>query len=319
MNKLNKIIKQKTNMLKYFYSNIPIFIFTSLFILLFAQPQRVFAYTSSAAVSYAETWCSSFNPAYANYSPDDCANFVSQCLKAGGMNISNGPGLDAYGCIISCDNLNTNFTSYQGCSTSSSTYSGHMTSGYPAWFTLGDVALFGNENNWDGDYWEHATLDVVSGTPVMDAHTNPHCSSDNKNISYFYPSSGTGFQTGDFYHFPAGGSCSLTGVTPTLVSPGTTSSPGSTIATTTPTLTWNAVPGATNYGVYVKDVNSGVLVVDVNCATSGTSYTVSGLSNGGQYKWNIEATVGCGGTCVSNYSSVLYFNTSDKNYKKLSG
>ena len=163
-------------------------------------------YNPAAAASYAEQWCGSFNTAsYANYSPDDCANFVSQCLMAGGMNLSNGPGLDSYGCIISCDNLNTNFTTYQGCSKSSNTYSGHLTSGYPSWFVQGDVALFGEDASSPSDPWQHATLDVVTGTPILDAHTNPHCSSESKHVSYFYPSTGSGFTTGDFYHFNSTG------------------------------------------------------------------------------------------------------------------
>jgi HEAT repeat protein len=173
-------------------------------------------YNPTAAASYAEQWCGSYNTvAYANYnsSGGDCANFVSQCIMAGGLSLSNGPGLDSYGCIINCDNLHTNFTSYQGCSTSSSTYSGHYASGYPSWFVKGDVAIFGCNSTSPSDYWQHAAIDVVSGTPILDAHSNPHCSSDYAYVSYFYPSTTGGFTKGDFYHFttivaPANDNCS---------------------------------------------------------------------------------------------------------------
>lgn len=58
-------------------------------------------YNASAAISYSETWCgnsnpgtsvsmkpSNYNPSYYYYSGADCCNFVSQCLKAGGMTMS---------------------------------------------------------------------------------------------------------------------------------------------------------------------------------------------------------------------------------------
>lgn len=110
----------------------------------------------------------------------------------------------------------------------------------------------------------------------------------------------------------SGGGCTLTGVSPSLNSPGSGSSPGTTISTTTPTLSWNAVSGAGYYGVYVRDMVANVLVVDDDCATTGTSYTVSSgiLSNGGQYRWNIIAYQSCGSTCQSNAASPLYFQIS---------
>lgn len=43
-----------------------------------------FAYDKTAAVQYARTWAYGFNPEYTSF-PSDCANFVSQCLHAGGI------------------------------------------------------------------------------------------------------------------------------------------------------------------------------------------------------------------------------------------
>ena len=104
--------------------------------------------------------------------------------------------------------------------------------------------------------------------------------------------------------------CGLTNITPTIISPGTSSSPGPIIANTTPTLTWNSVSGATNYGVFVRDIISNILVIDNACATTATSYTIpSGiLSNNKQYRWNVQANISCG-SCVSLYASPLYFQT----------
>lgn len=64
-------------------------------------PMNVSAsYSPETAVSYSNSWCgqsnagssssmnsSNYNPLYYYYSGADCCNFVSQCLKAGGMSI----------------------------------------------------------------------------------------------------------------------------------------------------------------------------------------------------------------------------------------
>jgi len=61
------------------------------------------SYNAAAAVNYARKYCSNYNPAYYNYANDggDCANFVSQCLKAGGMNLGtcSVSWLDNYGSL----------------------------------------------------------------------------------------------------------------------------------------------------------------------------------------------------------------------------
>ena len=46
------------------------------------------SYDPSAAVEYARKYWNNYNPDYHNYANDggDCANFVSQCLIAGGLN-----------------------------------------------------------------------------------------------------------------------------------------------------------------------------------------------------------------------------------------
>ena len=47
-------------------------------------------YNRDAAILYAQKWANSFNPQYPNFEKigvenSDCANFVSQCLFAGGL------------------------------------------------------------------------------------------------------------------------------------------------------------------------------------------------------------------------------------------
>ncbi len=64
------------------------------------QPYAITSYNASAAVSYSNRWCgvstsggsntqtpSNYNPAYYYYS-NDCCNFVSQCLYAGGLSMN---------------------------------------------------------------------------------------------------------------------------------------------------------------------------------------------------------------------------------------
>lgn len=50
-----------------------------------------FAYNRTTAVSYANTYALSYNSNYRSFagSGGDCANFVSQCLYAGGLSMSN--------------------------------------------------------------------------------------------------------------------------------------------------------------------------------------------------------------------------------------
>lgn len=48
------------------------------------ETQTEYSYNRDAAVQYAHTWFALQNPAYYAYT-QDCANFVSQCLLAGGI------------------------------------------------------------------------------------------------------------------------------------------------------------------------------------------------------------------------------------------
>jgi hypothetical protein len=89
---------------------------------------------------------------------------------------------------------------------------------------------------------------------------------------------------------------------PTLSSP----SSGSTGVATNPTLSWNASTGATSYRLQVS-TSAGFAVSVVNqSGITGTSYNVTGLSNGTLYYWRVNAT-NAGGT--SAYSTSWNFTT----------
>ncbi|HSW29416.1 MAG TPA: hypothetical protein VLH75_08055 [Longimicrobiales bacterium] len=92
--------------------------------------------------------------------------------------------------------------------------------------------------------------------------------------------------------------------TPGNPSPGSTSSPGPTLASRTVTLTWSASSGATSYSFGVRDMGTNTLVVDITNRT-GTSYTTT-LSAGRQYRWNVSA---CNSAGCSSYTTPLYFRT----------
>jgi hypothetical protein len=93
---------------------------------------------------------------------------------------------------------------------------------------------------------------------------------------------------------------------PTLISPGSSMSPGPTLTTLTPTFSWNAATGATGYGLYVEDVASGVLVYDNSAVGNITSLVMSSgkLVAGHSYKWNMQASDSAG---FSTYSTLFYF------------
>ena len=116
-------------------------------------------YNPSKAVEYAKKWAYSRNPKYYDYSNmgGDCANFVSQCLIAGGFSTSNCPGnYGQGGTIPMVTNLETCLVQ-KGWKKSSSMPS----KGVPA----GGVITFYNGG--------HATLVVQGGTnPLVAAHTN---------------------------------------------------------------------------------------------------------------------------------------------------
>ncbi|MEX0737536.1 MAG: fibronectin type III domain-containing protein [Bacteroidota bacterium] len=95
----------------------------------------------------------------------------------------------------------------------------------------------------------------------------------------------------------------LTPAVPALASP----SDGATGVATSPTLSWDASPGAASYQLQVStDPSFTTTVVDQSGITD-VSYSVSGLADNTLYYWQVNATNG-GGT--SSYSATWSFTTS---------
>lgn len=93
---------------------------------------------------------------------------------------------------------------------------------------------------------------------------------------------------------------------PSTISPGSTSSTNPTTISNG-AMSWNAVSGAGNYNIFIRDVTTGTLY-SYNCGSSTTSFTIpsSILITGHSYRWNMSASTSCG-SCESNYSGLRYF------------
>ncbi len=105
--------------------------------------------------------------------------------------------------------------------------------------------------------------------------------------------------------------------TPTPQSPGLTTTLGQFIPNATPTLTWDAVSNADEYGVYISERQAnGSYQLVFDSTTDG--YTINGdttsfqlpagiIQDGNAYRWNLNAWNSVG---VSGYSNRLYFRYS---------
>ena len=98
------------------------------------------SYKRERAVEYARKYCKKFNPDYYDYSKvkGDDANFVSQCLKAGGFDLSGCAGKDKRGSIPIISNLKSCLSSKGWKNTLG--LNKHFKDGYP--FFLGNTFAY---------------------------------------------------------------------------------------------------------------------------------------------------------------------------------
>ena len=133
-------------------------------------------YDTGAAVRYARSYCSSYNRGYKDYGSmgGDCANFVSQCMIAGGMNFRtcSVSWIDEYGCLPRVADLKSCLTQ-KGWRHSTSRPSSFK-AGYPIFLTSGSHAMLATS--------------VEGGNVKFCAHTNDRCdASISSGIEYYYP------------------------------------------------------------------------------------------------------------------------------------
>jgi surface antigen len=93
--------------------------------------------------------------------------------------------------------------------------------------------------------------------------------------------------------------------TPRGLSPGRSSSPGTTLKDTIVRINWDDVDGAAEYDFGIRDMTTNTLVVDDQSARS--SYTAR-LKAGRTYRWNVRA---CNRSGCSDFSRPLYFTVAD--------
>ena len=127
------------------------------------------AYNTGNDISYARQYCKNYNTKYIRYDGVDCANFVSQCLKAGGQDLSGCAGLDSKGAIPYVPNL-------QSCLTKKGWKS---QKGVPNKFKGGYPFFIPNQ---------HAMIaTAVNGkTVTYCGHTNDRCDATLNNQDYLY-------------------------------------------------------------------------------------------------------------------------------------
>ena len=91
--------------------------------------------------------------------------------------------------------------------------------------------------------------------------------------------------------------------TPRSPTPGSTSSPGPTLSSSTVALDWSLVSGAAYYDLAVRDLSTHELVVDTR--VRGSTYTAT-LAEGRPYRWNVAA---CNDSGCSSFTAPRYFRT----------
>jgi glucan-binding YG repeat protein len=125
------------------------------------QASRGYNYQISKAVSYADRYWKHYNHSYHNYANEggDCANFVSQCLYAGGMPRTD----DWFPQSVNWINVMGHIRHFKAYGSFLTASDSNVSAGNPVYFDW----------NRDGIY-DHTTICVgvnSSGMPVVDSHT----------------------------------------------------------------------------------------------------------------------------------------------------
>ena len=150
----------------------------------------VVTYDRSAAAAYADTWALSNNPAIWHSDTSDCANFVSQCVQAGGLRPLADPGLEwhdngAEFPAVSWVNCGAQLTTFTTGTASHTAYIAETSDTLPFDWAAGDIVYLGNVVKGKTE-WQHVIICVgkKGGRWVYDSHTEPH---RRQPLSRFYP------------------------------------------------------------------------------------------------------------------------------------
>ena len=119
------------------------------------------SYNPGAAISYARSHCNNYNPSYNNYKGrgGDCANFVSQCMHAGGQSFDGCGSRDNKGMLPGVAGLKSCLSSKGWRSYRSKP--NNFRAGYPIFLKSGSHAML--------------ATGVSGGNIIFCAHTNDRC------------------------------------------------------------------------------------------------------------------------------------------------
>ena len=126
-----------------------------------ASAARSYNYNVANAIAYADKYCINYNSSYNSYKGrgGDCANFVSQCLFAGGFPQDS----TWYKHSVAWINVMKQIAHFKQYGSFMNANNGNLLAGNPIYF------------DWNGDStYDHATICVGrnnSGTAILDSHT----------------------------------------------------------------------------------------------------------------------------------------------------
>ncbi len=134
------------------------------------SPRVKIAYNRLKAVQYAERWWNSFNPNYPQFT-DDCTNYISQCLYAGGLPMWGKPNRSKGWWIEGKSNWSFSWTVAHAFMLMLKAASWTKEVKNPAQLMIGDIICYDFEG--DGRY-NHNTIVTGKdehGNPLVNAHT----------------------------------------------------------------------------------------------------------------------------------------------------
>jgi len=231
-------------------------------------------YNSTAAVAYANNhW---------NDGKGLCAEFVSDCLNAGGITI---PNKACYNNNDYSYNKNSGtldgFTNPYKCASSLLLYLSKsytvITDPKYSDIAIGDVVfMYGAGNRWrDGHVG--IVVKINNGAPIYAAHNNATCTGS--------------FSSSRYPTYVV----KMKGNTVTTAPKSPTGLKAVAKASTTVTISWNSVSGAASYEVQYKTPNSGGWKADPDYKTkTATSYISTGLTNDYTYQYRVRAVNSAG-------------------------
>ena len=131
----------------------------------------------SAATDYADAWALKVNPEYWSSPDSDCANFVSQCLAAGGLRPTYDAGREwrSNGTefpTVAWVNCGAQLRALSARSAGHSRYIARTTRTLPSGWAAGDIVYLGNVVDGNVE-WQHVIICAgrQDGEWVYDSHT----------------------------------------------------------------------------------------------------------------------------------------------------